>query len=387
MTVLYEVDDVEYERTVHLSLLFAETVIGKKTTWTEIVDTLTPAMIEAYTANALDIHNPTKVVNQISVMNHKYLDAHYTTISSPESRDIPTLLWRLQDLSISQRPETPTKERIDFNKCLCSVNGLLSLPTVYNNELLMPSGTTFMMDSGEQKWPDIVLLDFTHMAPFQLIPFSACTHKVLKPTYGSPDAGSDIELKLPEGIDLTNKSVMIVIGHTLIFHDQLYVTSKNTIHITPYVYPLNINLLMMKRLSLQYVPNTDTTRTYEENVLKYLYEGMFSPKHYGAFVIVVDIPNMYIAPMEISPEARGRLIRTKAPLGIVRRLATLGIVDYVHEHYNNIDILYLNDAPHLFQLDIPFLQEQIGVDHFQSIYNNIIRDIHHSPYEMVRLLA
>lgn len=378
-------DDTPVVKTVNLSLLLTETIIGKLNTWAEVVTELTEVMVESYESASLDIEKPVKYVGHISGLNNDHLDLHYTSMDSPDFRDVPSMMWKLTDLCITQRAKVPEDEKLDFSKCLCSINGLVSKPIVHKDELFVPDGMKFMLDSTEIRWPDVVLLNFETLADFTIVPFSDCTHKVLRPGGAKVD-GCDIELTLPD-TDLTNKSVMAVVGHTLILHDQIFVTGKNTIHVAPYRYPLNVNLLMKKKLSQDYIPNTDLYRTYEDNLKNYIYTDMFDKDHHGAFFIVIDTPNLFIAPMNIAPESSGRELRTKDPLGIVRMQANWGIVDYVYTEYNNITIINPNESPHLMLLDGPFLEEQIGMDYFNCLHNTTITDIYNSPFEMFRILA
>lgn len=372
-------------KTIHLSLLFTETVIGKCATWDEVVNELTEVMVDSYTSKDLDIENPSKYLNQISVSNNLNLNMHYTTLKSPDLKDVPTLLWKLRDLSITQKEDTPKDERIDFNKCLCSINGLLTKPYVFNGELIVPEGMSFMLDSSDINWPDVVLLDFSTLADFTIIPLSECEHQILKPENGNA-LGCDIALTLPD-VNLAGKSVMAVIGNTLILHDKLFVVDENTVHITPFKYPIHTNMLLKKKLEMAYIPNTDIYRTYEETLEQYVYTDMFKDDHEGAFLIVVDTPSLYISDLPIAPEDSGKKVRTHAPLGILRRRATWGIVDYVVREYNNVDILSISQAPNLFVTDDKVHLEQFGMDFFNCDHNETILNIGNSGYEMFRIVA
>ena len=380
----YEKDEKTITKTIDLSLLMSETKLGKLKTWQEIIDNLTEVQIESYSSAYLDVDNPVKYVDQISITNSLNMDIHYTQVDSPGTRDIPSMLWKMTDMCISQK-----EKKLNFNNCICSVNGLISKPIVFNDEMYIRDAMTYLTHDNTYRWPDVIMLDFNPIGNIQIVPFSDCKHNILQEEHINY-AGSDVEVILPEDISLNNKTVLAVIGHTLILHNRLFVVNDRTVHLQPYTYPLQNSLLHKHQMQSKYVKNTEIVRTEDVNLRNYIYKDMFNKDHNGAFFIIVDTPNMYITESTVFEEVDKFTLRTHDNLGILRQRSNWGVIDYVYDKYKNMTILTINEPTHSILFDNKFDEELVSTDVFNCRHNRHQEkypDAYYTTYEMFRLIA
>ena len=385
LDVQYTQDDEVFQKTINLSLMFTETIVGRQDTWVAIVMVLTNAMVDSYEIASVNIDYPNNFVGQISANNNLYFNVGYTSMKSLGETNNPSMLWRLRDIVISKNKEnldTDLMRNLDLSKCVTSINGILSRPVVFEDKLYVNDGLTYMFDTTNLIYPDIVLLNFTTMnTDIEFIPFSSCEHRWLN-NYDQLeyDWYRDVEVTLPDGIDLSNKSVMCVIGHSLILHNDLNVTNNNKVFLSPYRYPIWSSILMKLRRQEEYIRNTSIIRSNELTVKNYVEQLMWEETHYGAFFIILDTPSLYITESTVASEVGARMLRTNDNLGILRKKSNWGIVDYVSDSYNNINILHLNESQSQFPMDNDLVGEQIAFDTFDCEHN-FWSDHIRSPYQ------
>lgn len=397
----------EYENTIitpntiNLSLMLLETDFIHCKTWDEFEDKLTQHILDTYKTSHIDIQNPERVVHQKSVTRQSGLDVSYTSLESPEVEGIPNLMWRLPDLIVRNKFKKGHKDYVDLNKCILSTNGFLSNPYhTDDGELIAPEHTTFLRSSDELNDPNIILLDFSDFAEFITVPFSKCKVSSLGANehLGRVEY-SDLSITIP-GVDLTNKSVMVVLNHMLILNDSVHVTGRDTIHIEPRLYPLQNSHTVMMYHQGTYIPNTDILIDRDWTLPGYMKNTMTDKNHHGAFVIVFDTPDIFMYKAPLYMEYDNQSFGTKGPLGLLRKKSTWGFVDYVFTKYDNILHISTSHNNHTAVLDRDPLEPQIGLTYRRVRTNGLdfwdesnphkedtIKDIRKNDYEMIRIMC
>lgn len=325
-------------------------------------------------------------------MNDPSFHLHHLDMNSLGEEDIASALWRLQDLCI-RHGTIGEHLKIDFTKVLVSINGIIDLPFVYKDQLFVKNGAKYMMDATEKMHPDIVMLDFSTLADVKFIPLSQCKWKFCSDNDTDPThTYRNIELTLPN-VNLSNTSVMAVIGHTLILHDKLTVTGKNKVQISPYLYPIEKNLVNILQRTQNYISNTTTYTTDENTMEKYITETMFQQDHRGAFIIVLNTPSLYLSYTTLSKEVDERMLRVHGNLGILRKKWNWGLTDYVQSEFNNMTIVHLNPSRDIYienedRLGTLVCSDDFNCEHIKDERNHThLHNHRYSHYEMFRIIA
>lgn len=283
-TFLYlEIEKDNTKILLDLSLLLLETNIGKITTWEEIYPLLTDVVIKSYTAKITNIGNPVDVLRAYYPLSDPSFVVSYLKMSVPEERNIKEFMYRLPDLAISRKDNT---NKINFNNCLVSCNGVVNRPIVFADELLIKDGTRQLQSTTELIKPNVVLLDFTDFGGFTIVPLSQCTPKYLSRN-NKIDYLADIELTLPANIDLTDKTIFPVLGGSLFFPKNIHVVTTNKVVISPSNLRLKASLLKQQSNTDEYLYHGYTFQC-NETIKNYILNTMWEEDHYGAYLIVVN---------------------------------------------------------------------------------------------------
>lgn len=341
------------EYTVNLSELLLERVVGKCTTWAQIESVLTLSHLQMYECN-IDLTG-SKKPHVVSVLSSSDFIVSYGSIMTPNVRNINSLKWKLTDLIISKT----TNCSINFNNCLCSINGTVIRPIIYNNEMFLPKGATYLYNTGVGRGANIVLIDFTPLGGCTYIPFSYCKKRHTNPDHISD---ADLYLTIPDDKNLRNKTIFIAMGHTIDFLEDTAVLSDKDILISPYKWPLALDLLKSYESSAKYVRNTQIIH-HETTVEKYIMNDMFDPEHYGAFVLVINHNNI-IKTTEVCQELiENKTYQCVTNPDILVHEASKSIVDYTKVAYNSNYVLYLNSPPELHVIKEPHIKDLWSVEH------------------------
>lgn len=341
-----ELEDEKTETvTLDYSLLCLETNIGKCKTWEDILTTLTNVLIDSYKTEIASYNNPQKSLILIEALNTPDYDISYTSISKPYDRNMWFARWRLPDLVISKNSDNDT---LNFDNCLVSVNGLVSQCTSWNDELYMHEGARFMYNSNPLRTPNISILNFNELGNITIVPVRQCTHRY-RTIDGAYTPYSDIMFTLPEGYTLQNKSVFLVLAHSLFFPNSVTVTSNKTLIISPHKLPLSTSLLKMYFCREDFIPGTTTVNT-NYSVLDYVRTFMFAEEHYGAFFVLLDNPNISLRKLHLGQFSNCENITLPNQDGILFNQATQSIIDYVKINHESNTFLSHTKQPSIIPL-------------------------------------
>lgn len=368
--------------TINLSILLTLFEAGQSTTWSEFVATLTPAMIEAYYRPIPNLMNPAKAVRAISPLTSPDFELSYLNLSVPEERDIKQFRYRLLDLGIKK---TNPENRFNLNNCLCFVNGLTSRPIIHNDEFLMKNGAKYMASTSETRHPSTVLLDFSELGGFEIIPFSSCQRQFKNYT-NLPDAQTDIKIIFPEGIDVFDYTIFPVVGHTLFFPDSIGYLSSKSVLMKPDLFRIEMSLLKQQAASNGYLERTHILKT-EESVSDYLLNTMFSQNHYGAFFVMIKNRKLLMSRTKVHNFCKS----VKSSLGtdgFIYERTTQSFLDYTSMKYDSVNDFYLNPLHGILHLDS---QNPTGIQYalHTSRCNHVdtFRDYGLGGFEFIKLIG
>lgn len=339
-------DDPDTILTVHYSMLLVETPIGKCSTWDEVKQSLTNVLVDSYAASVPDFENPQKALISYQLLPSEDFDVAFTSIQSPEERNISRFRWRLTDLVVTKLNEDLS---VDFKNCLVTINGLISRPIIYKDELYIKDGTKFMHDTTEDKEPNITLLDFGELGGIDIVPFSKCSYKV-KTNKTIPTWDADIEFYLPEDIDLTNATVFPVVLNTLFWPNDTWITSKRTVTISPQKLPLHIAMLKQDFRTNHFVDGTSIIVT-DYQLKDYITTTMFEDSHYGAFFLIVKNPNIFIKKVHAQNYTDTLYTTTANVNGLIFDQTTQSFLDSTRVPYTSTTDFYLQPIPSIMRLD------------------------------------
>ena len=258
---------------------------------------------------------------------------------------------------------------------------------LFQNELYIPDGARYLQSCHTHHWPEVVLLDFSQLGTCTFVPFSQCQHKYHAPyDQAHSYAQGDLELILPTGIDLSQKTVLMVVAHTLYFPDQIRATTDHSVMFTAWKYPIHSSLVRREMISNKYIPYTDVVQT-DNSVEDYLRTEMFQKEHRGAFFVLIDNPTVGIKRTPCQVINGGRNLLSFDTPGILVQQSTGAIVDYRNEEYTSEQFLYLNEPLSVYRTDDGFLERQIGVGYIDCVHQDRLSNYRDSAYEMVHLVT
>lgn len=375
-------DDGLNIKTVNLSILMTIFEAGKASTWEELLATLTPALIEAYAYRVPSMTNPEKAVRSISPMASPDFELSYLNLSVPEERNIKQFRYRLSDLGIKK---TNSDNRFNLNNCLCFVNGLTSRPVMFNDEFLMKNGAKFMASTSEKRQPSTVLLDFSELGGFEIIPFSSCQKKFRNYT-NLPDPETDMKIIFPEGIDLSQYTVFPVVGHTLFFPNRIDYLTSRSILFRPGLFRIEMSLLKQAACSNEYLERTFIYKT-KDSVSNYILNTMFSPEHYGAFFVLIKNKKVLMSRSRIHNFCKS----VEASLyndGFLFERQTQSFMDYTRVDYDSIRDLYIHPLHKILHPDAQNqLDYQYALDHSKCDHVDTFKDYSVGGFELIKMIS
>lgn len=316
-----------------------------KLDWKIVGECITDKLVMGFCHDFPRFDNGKKSIRFAQVIHHEDFEFSYCLIQTPEDRNTKFRRWQLLDAAITK---VNKKNPIQLENCLLSVNGLLSIPQMFKGELLMPRGAEFMHNNDMDNLPNVTLIDFTNLGGIEIVPFSKCVYRVRsgrKITGSTPintpiTPGHEIEIQLPDGSDLVDKHVWMVLGHSLYFSEYLRIISNNSITIAPHLLSLGSMLLKQRYHSFKYNFETETFST-EDEVNTYINKTAWDPEHFGAFFVLIKTPNMYIRTTPAQQYARDRMF-TAIPntAGLLWDKTSHSFYDHTVMHYRSITDFY-----------------------------------------------
>ena len=283
----------------------------KDLTWDIVGECITDKLVMGYCYTLPEWKDAKRSIRTCQVLHTDDFEMSYCLLNTPEDRNVKFRRWQLLDMAITKMNE---KNPIELDKCLLSVNGCLSRPIMFKGELLMAKGAQWIHNNTLMKLPSVTLLDFTNLNGFTCVPFSDCKYQVRTgrtttsdKIYNSPIVpGREIEIFLPENISLKNKTVWMVLGHSLYFSNNLLVSSDSSIILNPYSLSLDTALLKAGYHAYNYFRDTNVFHT-ECGLTDYINLEMWKESHMGAFFIMINTPHLYIRKTNAKQYAKERM--------------------------------------------------------------------------------
>lgn len=316
-------------------------------TWEDLGSAITDHMVMGYSTKVPDFMDASRSLCFAEPLQVPELfELFYTRVNVPKDRNVAFRRWQLLDLGVKKiDPDC----KLDLSQCVLSVNGLLSIPTFFDDELLMPRGAEFMHSSTTTKRPSVSLLDFSSLGGIKCVPFSACTSKTKAGQKADVNfaMGLDVEIFLPSAYSLKDKSVFMVVGHTLFFPDSCKVVSDTSVLISPHHLPIGTCLLKQQLAANKFNESTDSIST-ETSIQEYIANGMYATEHKGAFFIIVDTPKLYIKKVHTHHYAQSALhVATGGVAGFLWDQSSMSIVDQTRLDYQSYTDFYAYNSPRM----------------------------------------
>ena len=363
--------------TLDLSLIFTETNLNKCITWEDFASKLTDAIIIPYTAILSKSHNCNLIVTHL--LNNEEFELSYCNLNVPEDRNIRQFRWRMPDLVVSK---INSKNTTNFNNCICSVNGIISRPVVHNGELFIKDGARYMSSTTLMRHPSLLLMDFSELGDITIVPFKDCKYSYYKPKNEEVNT-CDVKLFLPDGIDLTNKTVFPVIAHSLFFPTDVTISSTSSVVLSPYKLPIRASLFKCMNHKDEYIKNTDIIKM-NKSINDYISSDMFvydktdreieEADCEGNFLIIVDNPHVFITKQHASQFASSTHTLLEAN-GVLFDQSTQSFIDYVKVDYDSLTDIYLNVEEDIFECDIPYDRVGYGFNTWNCVHNEPLFNI------------
>lgn len=278
-------------------------------TWDVLGECITGKLVAGYSRPLPEFEDGTRCLRYCQVLHTSDFECSYCLLDTPEDRNTKFRRWQLLDMAITKVNE---KHPIQLENCLLSVNGCLSRPIMYKGELLMARGAEWIHNNTMNRLPSVTLIDFTNLGGITIVPFSDCKYKVKNGrgagTENGPIVlGRDIEVILPEGIDLSNKHIWMVLGHSLFFEEKyVRVSTQNSVTLSPHLLSLDACLLKSEYHAAHYYQDTDVFSSGIA-VDEYINSQMWDPKHHGAFFVLINTPHIYVRKTSTHQYAKERM--------------------------------------------------------------------------------
>lgn len=383
---LYDNETGEYPD-LDLSLIFVETKLNKCTTWEEFASNLTDVIIRAYTVSVPKQNENNLIATHL--LNHEDFELSYCNIDTPEDRNINSFRWRMPDLIISRLNQ---KNTTNFDNCICCINGLVSMPYVFKDELFIKDGAKHLLSTTDQHYPSMTLLDFSQLGDITIIPLSECTGKVLNGNISSNSATyTDIKIYVPEEYNLNEKTVFPVIAHSLYLPKDITITGNKSLVISPYKLPIRTSLLKLYQHNNELLNNTDIIKI-ENSVENYIRNSIVKTNintgneldTYGNFLIVVDNPSVLIEKTSLSNYSES-VFSSLATDGILYDQSTQSFYDYVKIDYNSLTDIYTTRCSNNYELDLPLNDSIYGILSWDCVHNEELFNIHKKDLYLLKI--
>ena len=315
-------------------------------TWDVVAECITEKMILGYSKPVPDFTDGRCSLIHAQVLHDSNYTCHYCLKNTPEDRDDKLRRWLLVDMAVTQENKDAP---INLEQSILSVNGCISRPVYFNNELIMPRGAEFVHVNTPVNIPSITLLDFTGLGGITTVPFSDCDWRVRSgrlmdeiPGRGYINPGYMIDIYLPDTVDLTNRTVWLVVGHTLFFDTKvMMVRNHRTVVLAPHLLALDAILPKVAHRANHYKWNTDVVES-DITIEGYFNREMWDSNHHGAFFIIINSPELYIKRQPLTRHGTTNMhVALKDTLdGFLWDKSTCSVVDYTKMDYLSLTDVY-----------------------------------------------
>lgn len=370
---------------INLSLLLLETNLGQLDNWNDLLNTITEAQIDSYKINlpgySLDGNLNSNRLKIMYPMNTKNMQISYTSIDTPDRRNIKEFKENLPDLVITNNDKK--ENDINFKNTIGSVNGYICYPYEFNNELFLKDGSKCLYSCNQDRQPDITLLDFSLLGNIEIIKFSDCTHK-FNNRYNEPTANIDIEISLPKKYDLKNKSLFMVLANTLYYPDELHIINSNTIYLKQELTFVDSSIFLNHIAQRDFLIDTQIVDP-EYSVADYFKKVMMDKEHFGAFFILVDTPDVSISRATAQKDVLDRtfITRTESSGLFINKMTHKLTASYRHE-YSDRQVNYINKPLDSCKLDKSFFDKTVGIVELRCVHNKqLLVNYADSEYETI----
>jgi len=338
-------------KSFNLSSALVATKICQANSWTALMGTyITEQLLEFYvteipkllhyqeevgdtnTVKILPLDLPTnkKLVRHYSCDDALDIQLGYVSFKNdPSLRNKNSFKWNLGDIVFTKLDTHDSS--VNFDNCIPIVNGVARWPTVYENELYAIDSTALLASAGNRN-SNVSLIDFTPVGDIETIKFTECAVSVVEENL--------IQVALPDGVSLQNKTPILVIEGRLFFAHELHQVSKFMLSIDLARLPLQAaavrNDFLMEKFS-SIIPVVDIANIKERLLSTAVGQNA------SAFIIIVDNPSidvLYTRPLYKSTV--NSFFFPKNSHGILTSTITRDIIDFVNIPYEDNDLLTMS---------------------------------------------
>ena len=378
---------------IDLSWLMQEQLAGQANDWETFLSSLTLAMIDSYTINGAGIdliNNKFKQAVIIQPFTTLGLNLSYCDKNDPTVTDKFYKRWDLPDLVISKKEEfIQDVQDIKFENCICSVNGLITKPSVFEDKLYIADGAKNLWSIDKYHTPNITMVDVSQLGELTYLPLSKC---ILE--YGGNDSfgnelyNYDIKIILPDEYSLNDYFIILTIAGKAYFIDELITPTEKTIMFSPYKSYLHTHLLQIYEAHADYIQNSEiiypdiTPVQYIANIGK----NEMSENYDGIFLI--NNPSISLARQHLTSDIYWYTTSSLNRDGIIIRKNDRTWMDYTTLNFDNINIhhypKYTQDMMRLTTTD--YANRQGGIQVLRCNHkSDYFYHVRKSKYEIVYL--
>lgn len=346
-------------------------------TWEILGRHITDQMIMGYSSKVPDFKDASRSIRFVQLLNDGDFEISYCMRQTPEDRNMSLRRWQLKDLAVGK---LNPKNKINLNNCLVSVNGCLSLPSMYKEEIIIPRGAEFIHNNTKGKTASVTLLDLNQLGSIQTVPFSKCEYRIRSGreqttgtvTGGTIVPGKAIEIKLPKGVSIHDKQIWLVFGHSLFFGDPLQINSDTSVTMIPHALPVGRSLLKTQYHAHQYNKDTDILST-DTSVDEYINATAWQADHFGAFFIIIDTKELYIRKTPTKQYAESDMFHAVTGTnGLLYDQRTAALFDHTCQQFLTITELYSMDHNELSYPVIDPFGIDVAVESLHPFYKQFI---------------
>lgn len=357
--MLVKHNDIIY--TTNLSDLMLDTIIGKCTTWSQVLSNLTEELVNGYSTTLNTFLNvKSKDTNGLitvsdypinssidsellihSVLVHPGITVSYGIHTKPELKNIFSLKWKLLDIVFTKSTSNELVDRLDFSNCIPVINGIIHYPIFYRDELYAVGGTKVI--APESRNQELILMDTTPLGGMQVIKFTDCIIENMN------DSDSYLKITMPENISMENKTPLMIIAGRLFFPFEFNRVNNTTLMID--TQQLNLNKIILKNNILREIFREGTTHITNIDTAINRKNLFIDNEHNDTFLILLNTPTVRTTihncnyrlndnTFNFDPNCKGMLINK----------ATREILDFTRIKYSTYDHITYTVPHQLYNL-------------------------------------
>lgn len=364
-------DEMGNQHDIDISKLMSETALGRCSDWDELLEGLTEELILGYSFRIpwspfwqifIDdqSHKYDKtVLSKTKLYQHVYyleqddqFKINYGTVLDPNIRNINAFKYKLKELIVTKNSDTVAD--VALSNSIFSVNGIVTRSYVYNDEAYLMDASKNIRGTYEKANPEITMINFDDLGVVTIHDFKDCEYRYLN-VENEYTANTDIEVRLPDNVDLNNNTVFAVIAGKLYYPDELPLFSDNSFILN--LSKLNIDLYQSLRLMMRDEYFLSTNIAQAEYGVEEYFNYIKANKDNLSFIFTVDNPNISIVrqPSLMQIGKHSIEFHTDVHKGILYNKTTRTIKSFVPINYPSKtsfkispeDIIHRTDTPNL----------------------------------------